>query len=114
MNTTIIERLFESFIYLETSINTTKQALERRGDVKARGLLKRINEYNDILQKQRSLASGLCHHMAAKNWVEVARNIKLINALSSMIRDDAREILIELQPRQLSNNEEEESSCMQH
>ncbi len=97
MNKVIVNRLFESFRDLEQAISAAKTTLERRtkeanGD-SCSDVLHRINSYHSILQKQRDLATTLCGHMTLGNWPEVARHIKLINGLSSMIRDDAREIL---------------------
>lgn len=97
MNKVIVNRLFESFRDLDRAISAAKDTLERRtqekgGDACA-DVLQRIKSYQSILEKQRDLATTLCGHMTLGNWPEVARHIKLINGLSSMIRDDAREIL---------------------
>ena len=56
-------------------------------------VLKRVEQYSDIVSKQRSLAYALREHLEAKNWDEVSRHVKLINGLSGMIRDDAQDIL---------------------
>ena len=92
VNKVIITRLFDSFHELERAILTAKATLETKDQPPA-DLLTRIDSYQQILEKQRTLATTLCGHVSLGNWDEVARHIKLINGLSSMIRDDAREIL---------------------
>ena len=97
MNKVIINRLFESFRDLEKAINCAKKTLETKPNA-PKQLLERIGEYEQILEKQRNLATALCGHSTLGNWDEVARHIKLINGLSAMIRDDAREILMSVKP----------------
>ena len=92
MNKIVISRLFESFNELERAIVSARQTLEKKNEPPA-DLLERIRSYEQILDKQRTLATALCGHSTLGNWGEVARHIKLINGLSAMIRDDAREIL---------------------
>jgi len=97
----IIRRLFQSFIELEKAILSAKEALEKRSDI-PKELVARIKTYEEILDKQRSLATSLCGHASLGNWEEVARHVKLINGLSFMIRDDARDILAEAKPRSVA------------
>ena len=92
MNKLVINRLFESFRELETAIRTARVTLETKEEQPAE-MLKRISSYEEILEKQKNLATTMCGHVSLGNWDEVARHIKLINGLSSMIRDDARELL---------------------
>ncbi len=92
MNKVIITRLFESFNELERAISSARQTLEQKSEP-PKEILARISNYETILEKQRTLATALCGHSSLGNWEEVARHIKLINGLSAMIRDDAREIL---------------------
>jgi hypothetical protein len=92
VNKIIINRLFESFNELERAIASARQTLEQKSEP-PKDLLARIGTYEQILDKQRSLATALCGHSSLGNWGEVSRHIKLINGLSAMIRDDAREIL---------------------
>ena len=92
MNKIIIQRLFESFKDLETAIESAKKTLEDRVDP-PQEVIKRIESYEEILNKQRALATALCGHAHLGNWEEVSRHVKLINGLSTMIRDDAREIV---------------------
>jgi hypothetical protein len=88
----IINRLFQSFAELEQAIVAARETLASKKSA-PRELVERIRLYEEILAKQRDLATALCGHAALGNWNEVARHVKLINGLSYMIRDDAREIM---------------------
>ena len=92
MNKVIIKKLFESFNVLEQAIFSARKTIEQRPDAPL-SVLERLNSYNEILCKQRELAENLDFHCKFGNWDEVARHIKLINGLSGMIRDDAKDIL---------------------
>ena len=93
----VINRLFQSFAELEQAIVLARETLRERGNVSP-GLLKRIEDYEEILVKQRNLATVMCGHAAIGNWDEVNRHIKLINGLSCLIRDDALEIIGAAEP----------------
>jgi hypothetical protein len=60
-------------------------------------MLERITSYEEILKKQRTLADELCRFATIGDWQEVSRHVQLINGLSAMIRDDAKEILSQAQ-----------------
>ena len=92
MKQTVIKRLFESFGELERAIESAKKTLESKTEPPTE-VLNRIKVYEDIVLKQRKLATELCAHATLGNWQEVSRHVQLINALSGMIRDDAREVL---------------------
>lgn len=92
MQTNIVEKLFASFTDLETAINGAKKTLAAKENIPAE-IFNRLNSYDGILEKQRSLAREMCRHMKAGNWEEVNQFVTRINGLSSMIRDDARAIL---------------------
>ena len=101
MESNIIERLFESFTELESAITKARTTLSQRDSVPA-GVVRRLESYDSILAKQRSLAVELCEAIAKKHWDHVTRTVSLINGLSAMIRDDARAIL-----QAISHNSEE-------
>lgn len=88
----IIERLRKSFDELDRAIQTAKGTLTARASVPVE-ILDRIDSYEDILIKQRKFAIDLQSYIEKENWFEVTRHIQIINGLSGMIRDDAREIL---------------------
>lgn len=92
VKTIIVNRLFESFAELERAILSAKETLTNKQNAPV-AVLERIESYEGILNKQRSLAMALCRFASAGNWDEVSRHVKLINGLSAMIRDDAREVL---------------------
>ena len=92
MATELISKLLNSFQELERCISVTRDVLHEREDVPA-DVLDRVNQYSDMVAKQRSLALELEELIATQRWEEVSRNVKLINAYSSMIREDAQEIL---------------------
>ena len=88
----MIERLRKSFDELDRAIQTAKRTLYQRSSVPIE-VMDRVDNYEEILLKQRSLALDLETHLKNESWIEVSRHIQLINGLSSMIRDDARDIL---------------------
>ncbi len=92
MKRILINRLFESISELENAISSARVTLSSNKK-QTEPLLGRIEVYQDILSKQRNLATALCGHAALGNWNEVSRHVKLINELSYLIRDDAREVL---------------------
>jgi len=92
MSATLIEKLLESFHKLDDCISVTREVLSTKDDVSS-DVLQRVEQYSQIVEKQRHLAMKLKSHLASRDWDEVGRHIRLINALSSMIRDDAEEIL---------------------
>lgn len=92
MSDSLVNKLLESFDELEKCINMTKSVLATKDGVPI-DILDRVNQYSDIVKKQRNLAAGLREHISVQNWDEVGRHVKLINGLSGMIRDDAQAIL---------------------
>lgn len=93
----MIKRLFDSLGELEGAITTARTIIERKVNP-PEDVLHRIDTYQEILNKQRGLASSLCGHAVVGNWQEVERHIKLINAYSTLIRDDAKDVLSILRP----------------
>ena len=92
MESNIIERLFASFTELEGAITKARETFKSRPTIPG-SVIRRLESYDTILAKQRSLAVSLCEAISRKNWDEVNRNVGLINGLSVMIRDDAKAIL---------------------
>lgn len=95
MQGNIIERLFASFGDLERAIGSARETLAKKGEIPS-DILQRLDSYDGILIKQRNLAASLCESINRGDWDEVSRNVTLINGLSAMIRDDARQILSSL------------------
>lgn len=88
----LVEKLLTSFDDLDRCIAHTRSALAEKQGVPD-DVLSRVEQYSSIVSKQRDLALGLKEHLSQQNWDEVARHVRLINGLSSMIRDDAQAIL---------------------
>jgi hypothetical protein len=97
VNKLIITRLFQSFVELERAIRSARVALEKKGNP-PRELVDRIESYEEMLDKQRTLANDIVGFVDRGEWQHVDRNVKLINAMSQMIRDDAREIVMGMRP----------------
>jgi len=111
MESNIIERLFASFSELETAITKARNTFKSRSSVPDT-VIRRLESYDTILAKQRSLAVTLCEAISRKNWDEVNRNVTLINGLSAMIRDDAKAILAAVvEPEQEAAEKESENFC---
>jgi hypothetical protein len=111
MESNIIERLFASFSELETAITKARSTFKSRSSVPDT-VIRRLESYDTILAKQRSLAVTLCEAISRKNWDEVNRNVTLINGLSAMIRDDAKAILAAVvEPEQDLTEDESENFC---
>ena len=87
-----ISKIFESFHELERAIKRARTSIEQNNKPDQK-MIERLDQYEDILEKQKSLATALCGYATLNNWDEVARHVKLINGLSTMIRDDAKELL---------------------
>ena len=92
MSVALVNKLLESFDELVRCIGITRQTLSVKPGV-PEDVLARVETYSGIVKKQRSLATELRNHIATQNWEEVGRHVRLINGLSSMIRDDAQSIL---------------------
>ena len=107
MQDSIIDRLFASFSDLEQAIGSAKNTLSQKGNIPEE-IMKRIESYDSILEKQRGLASSLCEHINAGNWDEVSRHVNLINGLSAMIRDDARAILAAISGNSKATDQKDE------
>jgi hypothetical protein len=88
----VIKKLFQSIGELETAISKARTSFTGKGEA-AEEVLDRIKYYENILNKQKRLTNDLCSFAMKGDWAEVNRHVKLINALSLMIRDDARELL---------------------
>jgi hypothetical protein len=111
-SSSIIEKLFTSFTDLEKAIEGAKKTLESRSNTPPE-IMTRLNSYDGILSKQRSLATQLCEEIMKGDWDAVSRYVSLINGLSAMIRDDARAILSAIVKNEPTTepSEEKENFC---
>lgn len=92
MSELLVNKLLESFDELDRCISRTRAKLSEKTDI-SEDIMARVDQYSDIVAKQRDLAHGLRRFLTEQNWDEVTRHVRLINGLSAMIRDDARSIL---------------------
>ena len=88
----LVSKLMESFDDLDRCIEMTKEVLAQKENVPA-DVINRVDQYSDVVVKQRLLAESLKEYINQENWDEVTRHVKIINGLSAMIRDDAQSIL---------------------
>ena len=56
----------------------------------------RIDGYDAMLAKQRALTETLNERFQAEDWDEVSRQVRIIQGISKMMRQDAYELLSEL------------------
>ena len=92
----VIDRLNDSLDELEKSIAAAKRALLSRKEIPL-DLIRRVEGYENIINKQRTLSQDLINYVMNANWDEVARHVKLINGLSAMIHEDANSLLSNLE-----------------
>jgi hypothetical protein len=97
MNRDFLPKLFRSLEDLEAAINGARNNLLKKNEEELlhipRSIWVRLDSYNDILNKQRSLALELGSLLILGRFEEVNQKVIIINNLSSMIRDDAKEVL---------------------
>ena len=91
----IINRLLESLEELERSIRLAKKTLST-SEKQDESLCKRISYYEEVISKQKKLSQSLCEHMMKGNWTEVSRHVKLINGFSTLVRQDAKNLILEI------------------
>lgn len=90
-----VKKLFDSISELERSINLAKSTFAASPALR-KDLLERVSQYDKVLTKQRQLAAQLSDHIENEQWDEVARLVRVINGLSSLIHEDARSLLAEV------------------
>ncbi|MDD2943219.1 MAG: hypothetical protein PHC51_09675 [bacterium] len=88
----LVARLLQSFDELDRCIEITKAELAAKGEV-SEDVLSRVEQYGEIVNRQRSLAEQLEVAIHDHDATSVSRLVKVINGLSVMIRDDAQSII---------------------
>jgi hypothetical protein len=94
-SSSIVERLYRSFADLEAAISGARETLRLKTDVPA-DVFQRLDSYDEIIARQRGLARDLEQFIAAGDMLEISRHVMIINSLSGMIIDDAKQILASL------------------
>lgn len=105
--TSFVKRLNESVDRLESCISLAVSELGVRGDM-SKSTVGRIEEYRNVVEKQRSLISQLEMMLDEEKWEEVTQTVKSINAMSVMIRDDAHEVLAQVAEGKADKSEAQE------
>lgn len=95
MEALVLERLLESLGELEESIQAAQRALVGRVGADPE-LEQRLRQYESMLLQQRQLAFELSALMEKGSWESVARSVRIINGISTMLRDDARAVVASL------------------
>jgi|GEM_PF-2116524 len=100
-----IARLFRSLGQLEDALAKAKSSLQNKDEV-PQAILERLCSYEQILEKQKKMSLSLCDYLEKNDWLQVNRHLKMINALSTMLQEDARGIinLTDCKPDHLQNN----------
>jgi hypothetical protein len=88
----IVTRLHQSFADLEKAIHGARETLSHKEHVPAH-VFERLDSYDQIITRQRNLAKDLERHIQIGDMVEISRHVMIINSLSGMIIDDAKQIL---------------------
>lgn len=89
----LVDKLSASFVELEHSIDATVKVLKAKDNVPA-DVWTRVECYREMVGKQKAMIPGLKDALLNKDYKSVGTYVQKINALSSMIRDDARDILV--------------------
>ena len=94
-NSELISRLRDSFGNLERAISGARSTLEKNQNV-PKSFIDRLDSYEEILSKQRLLARSLDDLVQVGGFEQIAQHVKVINSLSGMIIDDAKNMLASL------------------
>ena len=92
----VLEELFASLQNLENIIGETKRALSGSNSPRA-DLVQRLNCYEEVLLKQKTLAGALKQHIVNQDWDQVRRHVELIRGSSVLIQLDSECIITALQ-----------------
>lgn len=92
MSVTLVNKLLSSFDELDRCIHLTLEVFANNDNISP-DIVNRVEQYSAIVTKQRLLAKELELHIERNEFADVSRVVKLINGLSSMIKDDAQAIL---------------------
>jgi len=95
MSLKINQKLLEALNQLETAVKQAKATIEKAANPNAE-LVERLTCYEQVVTKQKLLASQLLRSLAADNWDEVRRHGELIRQSSFLIEFDTAALLAEL------------------
>lgn len=89
----VLKRLGIALEHLELTIKRVKATTQNKTDEVSLRVKSRIPSYDQILKKQRQLAVKICDNFESKNWEELSQNLKVVAGLSSLISNDAKEVV---------------------
>lgn len=95
-----LDALAHSFVELEKSIIQTRGVLQTKKNV-PQDVFVRLDSYLELTTKQRSAIADISNKsltgkMTKIEYENIIRVIKVARAASTMIRDDAREIIVQI------------------
>jgi hypothetical protein len=88
----IVNRLHESLEELERSVRFARQAVTAQNPVPLE-LLRKINEFEKVLDTQRKLAACTSHYLSSGQFEEVNRALRLTAGMMARLQDGTREVL---------------------
>jgi hypothetical protein len=95
MSNIVIEKLFGSLDSLQAAIKETKAAISSLSTPRPE-IIQRLECYEEVLVKQKTLAATLFEHVEQGNWEQVSRHVELIRGSSLLIQLDTQAIITEL------------------
>lgn len=95
MSQKVIQTLHYSLSQLEQAIEETKRTVSRLSTPKT-DVLARLDCYQEVLAKQRSLVKGIEQSITTKNWQQVSRLVELIKGSSLLIQVDTQAMIAEI------------------
>lgn len=95
MSNLAVKRLFDSLAELEGAVTLVKRYFPKES-AQYGEVADRIQNYEDVITKQKSLVKALCMHIARENWQEVSRHMRLISGFSATIHEDVKELVMRI------------------
>jgi len=92
-STEYLTKLTHSIKELEDAIDNASQNIQKNPKKSNHPILERLNEYKTIVLKQKIYVNQLSKEVENENHDEIYRLVNIINGISNIIKDDAREVL---------------------
>lgn len=91
----MLQRLNDAVLHLEKAVGIAKQAIANNEE-NIRKATPRLDSYEKIVERQKESLKKLSGLISEKKFEDVIHEMKTINALSEMVREDARDLLTSL------------------
>lgn len=95
MSVAIDKKLIEALNSLENAIRNARNSVANSPGANAE-IINRLACYEDVVLKQKLLATNLLRHMEEENWDEVKRHGELIRQSSFLIEFDSEALLAQI------------------